>query len=414
MIRLFISLYLAVIIGIGMINWTTEKIWSNVASHQLPEIKLAQSIAANIPAMVNEQQVSLVNIEQLLGMPVTQLKPSEVVWLHDNTSFKVGALPSVIYDSMGQPMIYVLDSANNTMYQVGPIALPDSEPSLKTTVRVIAYLMLGLLLFLWAWPLWSDLKKLEKISTQITDGKLVVDMPIRNVSPIAPVLQKFKSMSLHLSNLINEQKQIINSISHELRTPIARLRFATDSLSSSHERLGNEIKLDLNEMETLIDELLNYSRLDHLMLEMDKEPVDLAQLLANQIEKLQRGTEKQLQFSGPEQAIYVCNGVLIERATQNLIVNAIKYAKSKVIISLNVGEKVTIAVEDDGNGIQEEDREKVFGLFETLEKSRNKSSSGFGLGLAITNKIIKMHDGHCDVSDAQLGGARFQISLPSP
>ena len=107
-----------------------------------------------------------------------------------------------------------------------------------------------------------------------------------------------------------------------------------------------------------------------------------------------------------------CHGSLIERACQNLITNAVRYAKNQVVVSAKIeNEQLIITVSDDGNGISKEDRDKIFKPFTRVNKSRNKNDGGFGLGLAIVKRIIDLHHGQCHVEPSSLGGCEFILSI---
>jgi two-component system OmpR family sensor kinase len=163
-----------------------------------------------------------------------------------------------------------------------------------------------------------------------------------------------------------------------------------------------------------VDEMLGYSRLEHIAQHQKKTKINVSELLNNQIEKLQRGSHIRLVHNIDESILCHCYGDLLERATQNLITNAIRYARSEVIVSASISSTYfTIKVEDDGCGIPPEDRADLFKPFSRVDKSRDKQNGGYGLGLAIVKKVIDWHNGQYFIEDSLQGGALFTLRIPA-
>jgi len=172
------------------------------------------------------------------------------------------------------------------------------------------------------------------------------------------------------------------------------------------------ISTDLQEMETLIDEMLNYSRIETLEQSHSKSMVNINELLINQVAKQKRSTDKTLTLTVADDLYCLCNGHLLERASQNIITNAIRYAVNLVEIKADIKQgQLVISVSDDGCGIKDKDQQTIFQAFTRLDKSRNKEQGGFGLGLAIVKRIMDWHKGHCTVEKSALGGAKFSLLL---
>jgi len=128
--------------------------------------------------------------------------------------------------------------------------------------------------------------------------------------------------------------------------------------------------------------------------------------------KAQHSTDKMLTLELQDELFCLCNGHLIERASQNLITNAIRYADNLVEIKANIqNNQLIISVSDDGCGIDGEDEESIFQAFTRLDKSRNKQQGGFGLGLAIVKRIMDWHQGQCTIEKSTLAGAKFSLIL---
>ncbi|MDC2890855.1 ATP-binding protein [Psychrosphaera algicola] len=154
--------------------------------------------------------------------------------------------------------------------------------------------------------------------------------------------------------------------------------------------LTGEMLSDIEEIERLIDEMLTYGRLDTVSSPLTIEEVNINQLIENLVEKLQRTSDVPIgvQISGPVSCL--CDGHLLERGIQNIIVNGLRYARTALDITVTLDELLTIIIDDDGPGISPDQRQQIFSPFTRLENSRNKLGGGFGLGLSIADKIISL------------------------
>jgi len=418
MIRLFFSLYIAVVVGLVSINWGTEWLWR----HLTPEIDntLASTLLLTkaIPALVNGQQEKRIEFQQQTGIALNFLLLDDIAWLSEQKRQLNLGDAIVTYNNQGQPLIYLQSTDNNLLYQIGPLPLNNTENlTLKYLLLSISYLLLAAFLALWARPIWRDIAQLKRMAKEIANGNLNVTTQVNKHSPTAIVVQTFHEMASRISRLLSEQKQLVNAVSHELRTPLSRLRFSLAIMENVQPQQVKEITTDLQEMENLVDEMLSYARIETLEQEASKTDVNISELLTNLIEKHQRSTSKQITLSlADKNMICCCNGFLIERASQNLLSNAIRYASNNIAITVAFkNNQLQITVEDDGCGISLADKDNVFNAFTRLDKSREKSSDnqqgGFGLGLAIVKRIMDWHKGNCIVEDSRLGGAKFTLII---
>jgi two-component system sensor kinase ParS len=227
-------------------------------------------------------------------------------------------------------------------------------------------------------------------------------------------------MSARVSQLIQSQKEMTAALSHEMRTPLARVRFAAAVLEGEvDESLRGQLRAvnaDVQQIDDLISDMLDYARLDHPGLRMSCQNIPLAPWL------------RQVLVSCPphEKSVTTSqhNGIdtawmeprLMELALSNLLANALRYAKQRVNITvMRDRDLFRLVVEDDGEGIPESDRAAVFRAFTRLDTSRNRDTGGFGLGLAIVARIAALHRGRV-VAEASsvLGGARIAMEWPGP
>jgi signal transduction histidine kinase len=227
-------------------------------------------------------------------------------------------------------------------------------------------------------------------------------------------------MAGEIQNLVTAQEELLRMTSHELRTPIQRLHFGLEHLRSAHgpareEEALDRMEADLTELDELIEELLTYVRLKDSAAPA-RERVEVFPVLEELCDTSSRMSAG-VTLAGPrstESPLAVAvEARLLRRAISNLIVNALRHARSRVEVSLTrEGSRVHVHVDDDGPGIPQADRERIFEPFQRLDDERTRRSKGSGLGLAIVRRIAETHGGDISALTSELGGARFQLSLP--
>ncbi|MCJ8295184.1 MAG: ATP-binding protein [Colwellia sp.] len=433
MIKLFISLYLAIVIGLLSINWGSELLWQHLTltdeSENIAEIQQAVNIAKALPALIGNDTKKVQLFTQQSSIALAIISLDDIAWLSEQKSRLLEGEAVVIYDHQQRPLIYLhanpMQGKNSSsLYQLGPLEVtyhgdnndgnsPHENTQLKYIILAISYLLLAAFIALWIRPIWLDLVKLKQMASDISSGNLAISCKINKSSPTAIVVQTFQDMAKRITKLLLEQTQLVNAVSHELRTPMSRLRFSLAMLDNAKPEQVAGITSDLQEMETLVDEMLNYSRIETLEQAHSKTMVNINELLVNQVEKQKRSTDKTLTLTLQDDLSCLCNGHLIERASQNLITNAIRYADSLVEIKASMqNNQLIISVSDNGKGIDKKDRESIFQAFTRLDKSRNKEQGGFGLGLAIVKRIMDWHKGQCTIEKSDMGGANFSLIIP--
>ena len=430
MLRLFVSLYLAVVLGLLTINWISETLWLYLSQHvntassshnktTLPtqfiptELTHTLALAKSLPVLIQGDEQKRDLFEQQTDIELTFFSENDIAWLPDQKALLQQGEPLITYNHQEQWVIYIKSAQDQRIYQLGPLVTPSNDqPYLKYLIFVISYLLLAAFLALWTRPIWTDLLKLKNMAEKITLGDLEVSQKVNIGSPTAIVVQTFIDMASRITRLIAEQQQLVNAVSHELRTPLSRLRFSLAMMKNIDAEQLSDINKDVQEMENLIDEMLGYARIESISQSLHKSNVNMSELLFHQVDKQQRATKKTLTLVVEDDLYFHCHGSLIERACQNLITNAVRYAQAQVVIGATIeDEQLVITVSDDGSGIAAEDQEHIFNPFTRINKSRNKKDGGFGLGLAIVKRIVDLHQGQCSVESSSLGGCKFIIRI---
>ena len=241
-------------------------------------------------------------------------------------------------------------------------------------------------------------------------------LDVQDESLFSEFAENFNVMASRIEELVETQKELSHSVSHELRTPLARMKFALEELAtdgdSRNEQDIGQIRSDIIELETLINELLDYAEFDSQYFHLDIMTENIKEVTQAIIDNHKKFSTKTWHYECPKDIQFSFDWHLYERLLSNLFVNAEKFSNSQIKIQIHKqSEKVVIVIEDDGPGIPRSQRDKVFQSFYKA-KASNIASKGFGLGLAIVSRIVKMHHGHIGIESSTLGGCKFVIELP--
>lgn len=279
-------------------------------------------------------------------------------------------------------------------------------------------------LLLWLRPHWRDLERLRRTAERFGKGHLGERTHIASSSNIGSLAHVFDTMAGDIENLLNQQRDLLNAVSHELRTPLTRLDFglalalSDDLPPASRERLQGLVA-HIRELDELVLELLSYSRLQNPQRLPERVEVALDEF----IDSILGSVDEDL--AAPDVVIdvllhgalerFVLDPRLTARALQNLLRNAMRYCEKRIQVGVLVSDQgCEIWVDDDGIGIPDSERERVFEPFYRLDRSRDRATGGFGLGLAISRRALEAQGGTLTVEASPLGGARFRLWLPTP
>ncbi|WP_031360317.1 ATP-binding protein [Caballeronia sordidicola] len=270
----------------------------------------------------------------------------------------------------------------------------------------------------WMRPVWHDLVIIRERAIDFTGGRFNTRAQVSHSVILGPLARTLNALAERMERLIAAQRELTNGISHELRTPLARVRFALEILrqpssTAEYEHALASIAQDVTELDELIDMSLTYARLEYSSLQSNLEPTSLVAWFDSQL------TDATLMYADKqivpvveidETVRVVMDKRLMSYAMRNLLRNASKYARSRILVGLSVRHgNVEIFVEDDGTGVPESEREHIFNAFVRLDRH----TAGYGIGLAITRQVLHAHNGRIGATDpATLGGARFELSWP--
>ncbi|GAD80905.1 envelope stress sensor histidine kinase CpxA [Vibrio ezurae] len=275
------------------------------------------------------------------------------------------------------------------------------------------------LLLLSAWSLSLPARRLEEAAKRVTRGEFEVDPSLeQGTTEFKQTGESFNQMVLSINQMVSGQQKLLSDISHELRSPLTRLRMA-NALATRKQGTSKElerIETEAERLEQMIKDLLGLSRMQidshHNRLRIDAPSLWDDMLLDAQFEAEQN--QIALTFEPVPNVFLVGNQKLLISAFENIVRNAIRYGQSHVNVLFSVSaEQLTFTVEDDGPGVPEEELESIFRPFYRVSTARDRDSGGTGLGLAITENAVLQHNGTIEASKSTaLGGLKMTIHLP--
>lgn len=276
---------------------------------------------------------------------------------------------------------------------------------------------------LWTWPLlatavliaaWMAVRWVTRPLSHLARaaealGRDLNRPPIAESGPseVRHVASAFNSMQSQLARLMQDRVRIFSAMSHDLKTPVTRLRLRTELLEDTE--LKTRFAADLELMESMVNATLDFAR---GMSDRERsQPVDIMAL----IESIQADAEEigqSVTVAGDAVGPYSGKPVALKRCIANLVDNAVKYGERAEVAVNDDGRRLQIRIRDAGSGIPEAELERVFEPFYRLEASRSRESGGTGLGLAIARNIAHLHGGDLALNNASGGGLEAILTLP--
>lgn len=239
-------------------------------------------------------------------------------------------------------------------------------------------------------------------------GQPVGEFRLQGAKEVRKAAYAFLQMKSRIERQINKRTQMLAGISHDLRTPLTRMKLQLTFLPESEDLTA--LQEDIREMEKMIQSYLDFARGEG---QEKSESVDIKQYIEQIILSFAQH-QKDIKLNINKQGNIIIRKDAMKRAISNIIDNAIRYTKSKIIIEILHQSKYTlIKINDDGPGIEEEQKSKVFRAFYRIDNARNIESGNVGLGLSVAKDIVNAHGGEITLEDSELGGLSVIISIPN-
>jgi signal transduction histidine kinase len=294
------------------------------------------------------------------------------------------------------------------------ITEPNREYALARRIRNVSMLLIGLALIggfalLAARMIIRPLKQLSAAADRLGRERELTPIHRSGVPELDAIADSFNQMQQRLKRFVDERTHMLAAISHDLRTPLTRLRLFAEHVNDPQQRAL--VLNDISEMEQMLSASLTFAG-DEAQRE-PHSPVDLAALLISLCDTVTDGGERAT-YTGPDHAPLPCQHVAIRRAFGNLIDNACKYGFEAQVTLCEQADAIEVTVADAGPGIPAEQVEQAFAPFTRLEGSRNRASGGVGLGLSIARDVFRGHGGSIVLEPNAPRGLLARVWLPKP
>ncbi|QLB14697.1 two-component system sensor histidine kinase CpxA [Mannheimia granulomatis] len=296
---------------------------------------------------------------------------------------------------------------------------------LDTPILMVLILMfLGMPLLWWmSFKITQPVQNLTISANAVASGQLETNpkLETEGIYEIREVGKSFNHMVTSLKLLTQHQQRIISDISHELKTPLARLQLALAILRRKTGEVAEiqRIEAEIGKLDQMVKDLLVISR-QQLNYQIQKTIFTIDEIWVNVLEDAKFETSQNnivliIKQNIKYPAQYSINGAVnsLTSALENLIRNGQKYAKQLLSVSMDIqDENLVLVVEDDGNGVPEHEYENIFKPFYRVDEARARETGGTGLGLAIVQNAVQQHQGHIQVSKSEMGGLKVKLQIP--
>lgn len=331
----------------------------------------------------------------------------------------------LLLESEGEMSLHLyLKNTDQVMSLLSPISGRSQQSPLNLILTLLFYLVVIAVLLAWLYPLIRRLVMLQQAATKFGTGDLSSRIKPSRTSYIASIEKDFNRMANQIQTLVDDNQLLSRAVSHNLKTPITRLRMGIDVLeeaadSAEKDRYIKRINNDLDEMQSLVETLLYYSSLDEFELRLENERIDLCQFIPNIINnKITTCIIINSDYPDGEMIVH-SDPKYLGMALTNILSNAIQYSKSTILVSVSLKELgpkknvISVTVEDDGKGISENDRVNAMKPF--WRGHSEPAIKGHGMGLAIVARIAQWLKIKLTIDrSTSLGGASISMTFNIP
>lgn len=422
MTRHFLGLYVLIIFTLAIVSWGQDRLlqaYSNADAAEDRPVAIAMAAVAerlrDTPSQNWRQMVT--TLATTTGTNMELFAAHDIAGGQTLARLKRGGIAHMQAEDGESWALRRLD--NNYVLAIKSVEPMPQRGWLEWSLTMLFYAVIALVLMIWIWPLTRDLRALEKAAAQFGNRNWSFDAQIKPHSQIYPLAQTFSSMAARIDGLIASHSDMSNAVSHEIRTPLSRMQFEIElaqQAATLDEAQGSleHIKSDIAAINDLVTATLSYAILERADVSLNIDAHNFTTLLPAIAESIGRDARPDIHIDtavqGDATAVR-CDAHLMETVLKNLLYNALRYAKRSVAITFTCQGVNCLLVDDDGPGIPEPDRQRVFESFVQLERTAGRKT-GFGLGLAIVKRAIEWHGGHVSVTESPSRGARFCVTWP--
>lgn len=272
--------------------------------------------------------------------------------------------------------------------------------------------MVALCCFIWFFNLHRKLRLIEATVVNISEGELFARVPTKSSLRVGRLNSSLNDMAERLERLLSSHRRLTLSLAHEIRSPLFKMHLYIELLSKIIDKSSQEhfsgLEKQIFVMEEMVEELLQYAQMERAELKLEQKSIEVGDFLALNCEKFQQECKSKVHLKIESPCNLIADGSLLSRAIRNLVINADKYGKDNIYITVQKQNKnINIFIEDDGQGIKKENSERVFQPY--FRQEVHSDRAGFGLGLSIVKEIVDLHGANILLSNSSYGGAKFTL-----
>jgi two-component system OmpR family sensor kinase len=422
--RLSISLLIVVLLSTIGLGWAIDRLFVGLAEPVSTSFPLYRQLGAGLIAGSQDPEALTALVEQWPdstdAASLDVLNMQELALPAELSLQILQGEPLVLESEAEVTLLFAIPDSDKVLSVSPPII--ENEAPLRFLLTMLFYGGMALLVLLWIYPIARRLLALGRTARAFGEGRLEKRVSTHRYSFLYGIETEFNSMAQRIQSLVADNKILASAVSHDLRTPLARLRFGIDLLDDEHDekvraeyqkRLSN----DLSAMESLVEVLLEYARLDQQLSDMQTSSIDLNSIVSDSVEAIKAYAPVEIDWHFQANTFVArAQERYVRMLTNNLLQNCANYGNGKIKVSLSKKRfSTTLTVEDNGPGIPAHNRDEMLKPFVRGQYHKdNKASKGFGMGLAIVSRIAQWHNAGFVISDSkELGGARFDIIFPS-
>jgi two-component system OmpR family sensor kinase len=424
MTRHFLGLYLLIVLTLAVVSWGQDRVLELYSAAEAPEDKSVRVAAAALAERLRtlppaQWHGAVADLARQSGVDMELFTTADIAGRDTLEKLDRGDTAYLQGSRGGLWSMRRIDGAN--ILAIESPAAGAHRSVLDWLLTLLFYAAIALVLMLWIWPLARDLRTLERAAARFGDRNWSFEARIRPHSQIYPLAQTFRRMAERIDRLIGSHKDMSNAVSHEIRTPLSRMQFEielaqrTQTSAEIGRALGN-IKADIGAIDGLVRATLEYAILDRAEVALNLGAHDFTVLVPAIADYVRREARPELLIRTEVQEdahAVLCDLHLMESVLKNLLYNAVRYARGEAAVTFSCTEgRYELQVEDDGPGIPEADRQRVFDSFVQLERDPERRQ-GYGLGLSIVKRAVEWHEGTVSITRSNLGGACVCVAWPN-
>ena len=423
MARHFLGLYLLIVVTLAVVSWGQDRLLQAYSNAESAEDKATAAVMATLAdrlhaAPAGSWKSLVAGIAGRTGIDMEVFATSEIAGSDTLQRLSRGENAYMRSSKGDSWVLQRIDSEH-------VLALRSSDPAgergpLEWGLTLLFYAVIALVLMFWIWPLRRDLRALEKAAAQYGNRNWQFAADIKQHSQIYPLARTFRRMAARIDGLIASHQDMSNAVSHEIKTPLSRMQFEIElarnatSVSELKSSLSN-LRTDIEAIDALVKATLGYAILERADLSLNLAEHNFTSLLPAIVESVRSSLRPGLAITSNVQSDaehIVCDVHLFESILKNLLYNAGRYAKAQINVTFTSRAGANeLSVEDDGPGIPQDQRSRVFQSFVQLNPAAGPKS-GYGLGLAIVKRALEWHGGQVHIGESALGGALVRASWP--